>query len=248
MQPTVYALHIGTLATWLTVAGFGIVGTVIPDVGKNPTTAKKPIPYQELKPIVMTEGFSDAPLPPVQEMDTTVSSETVAEADPLPTPPAMPEIVAPAALPEIPNLPAAIAKPAATQAPAAAQPSPSQPSPARPARPATAPATAPAKPAAAGKPSSGGQNTGSGLSDAKRLSGGRMPAPSYPTAARSKGQAGTVVVEFVVGPDGSVISAFAKNPCPWPILNDCAVSTVRRWKFPPGAVTKYVRPITFKLK
>ena len=243
MQPTVYALHIGTLATWLTVAGFGIVGTVIPDVWENPTTAKKPIPYQELKPIVMTEGFSDAPLPPVQEMDTTVSSETVAEADPLPTPPAMPEIAAPAALPEIPNLPAAIAKPAATQAPAAAQPRPSQPSPARPAR----PASAPAKPAAAGKPGGGGNGT-STLSDAQRLASGYKPRPSYPSSARSRSHTGTVVVEFVIEENGRVLSASVQKSSGWPELDQSAVANMRRWKFAPGKRDKRTIPITFKLK
>ncbi|NJM38925.1 MAG: energy transducer TonB [Akkermansiaceae bacterium] len=85
------------------------------------------------------------------------------------------------------------------------------------------------------------------MSDAKRLAGGRMPAPSYPSEAKRKGQSGTIVVEFVVGENGSVISAYAKSPSPWPILNQQAVSCVRRWKFPPGKVTKYVRPIVFRL-
>ena len=86
------------------------------------------------------------------------------------------------------------------------------------------------------------------MSDAKRLAGGRMPPPSYPSEARAKGQTGTVLVEFVVGENGSVVSAYPKNPSPWPILNEQAVSCVRRWTFPPGNVTKYVRPIVFKLK
>ena len=240
MQPTVYALHIGTLATWLTVAGFGIVGTVIPDVLKNSTTAKKPIPYQELKPIVMTEGFSDAPLPPVQEMDTTQSQDP---APPLPTPPAMPEIAAPAPLPEIPNLPAAIAKPAAIQAPAVAQPRPSQPSPARPAR----PATAPAKPAAAGKPSGVGNGT-STLSDAQRLASGYKPRPSYPSSARSRSHTGTVVVEFVIEENGRVLSASVQKSSGWPELDQSAVANMRRWKFAPGKRDKRTIPITFKLK
>ncbi|NJM38364.1 MAG: energy transducer TonB, partial [Akkermansiaceae bacterium] len=80
-----------------------------------------------------------------------------------------------------------------------------------------------------GKAGSGGQNGGTGMSDAKRLAGGRMPAPSYPSEAKRKGQSGTIVVEFVVGENGSVISAYAKSPSPWPILNQQAVSCVRRW-------------------
>jgi protein TonB len=100
---------------------------------------------------------------------------------------------------------------------------------------------------AKGKAGNGGRNGGSGMSDAKRLAGGRMPAPAYPSEARSKGQTGTVLVEFVVGEDGSVVSAYAKKPSPWPILNERAVSAVRRWKFPPGTVAKYTRPIVFQL-
>jgi periplasmic protein TonB len=239
MSPFYYALHIGTLAIWLGVAGFGTVGMVIRDTWGNSPPVKNPDSYKDLKATVMTEGFSDAPLPPVQETDTSTTPE--AAADPTPTPPKMEEIPDLAPIPEIPNLPAAVAKSAAIPTPTPAKSRPSQPSPAR-------PAAATGKPATVGKPATSGQNTGSGLSDAKRLAGGRMPAPTYPAAARSRGQTGTVGVEFVVGADGRVVSAFAKTPCPWPILNDCAVSTVRRWKFPPGAVTKYTRPITFKLK
>lgn len=243
MSPLFYAIQIGTLAIWLAVAGFGTVGMVIPDVWGGRPSTNKPIPYQELKPIVMTEGFSDAPLPPVQEMDTTVSSEAVAEADPLPTPPAMPEIAAPAALPEIPNLPAAIAKPAATQAPAAVPSRPSQPRPARPAR----PATAPAKPAAAGKPSGVGNGT-STLSDAQRLASGYMPRPSYPSSARSRSHTGTVVVEFVIEENGRVLSASVQKSSGWPELDQSAVANMRRWKFAPGKRDKRTIPITFKLK
>ncbi len=85
------------------------------------------------------------------------------------------------------------------------------------------------------------------MSDAKRLAGGRMPPPSYPSAARRGGQTGTVLVEFVVGEDGRVVSAHAKSSSPWPLLNDAAIRCVRTWRFPPGKVTKFVRPIVFKL-
>ena len=98
-----------------------------------------------------------------------------------------------------------------------------------------------------GKTGQGGRNGESGISDAKRLGGGRMPAPTYPAQARAKGQSGTVIVEFIVGVDGDVISANAKCPSPWPLLNERAVSCVRRWKLPPGGVTKFIRPIVFKL-
>jgi protein TonB len=75
-----------------------------------------------------------------------------------------------------------------------------------------------------------------------------MPAPPYPTSARRNNQTGTVVVEFTIGTDGRVISAYAKSPSPHASLNEAAVSAVRRWKFPPGSVLKTQRPITFQLR
>ena len=86
------------------------------------------------------------------------------------------------------------------------------------------------------------------MSDAARLAAGRMPPPSYPPEARRKGQSGTVIVEFTVDASGRVISARAKSPSPWPLLNNEAVRTVRRWKFPPGGVMKLQRPIVFQLR
>lgn len=74
-----------------------------------------------------------------------------------------------------------------------------------------------------------------------------MPKPNYPAAARSRGQTGTVVVEFIVGENGRVVSARAKSPSPWPLLNEAAVKAVRGWRFPPGGVNTYTRPIIFHL-
>src|SRR5207247_3430139 len=65
---------------------------------------------------------------------------------------------------------------------------------------------------------------------------GRQPAPVYPTEARARSQQGTVVVQFMVGADGQVLSAEAWQPSPWPMLNEAALRTVRnRWHFPAGA-------------
>ena len=75
-----------------------------------------------------------------------------------------------------------------------------------------------------------------------------MPPPVYPAEARRRGQTGTLLVEFTVDAAGRVIAASAVTPSPWPLLNQEAVSAVRRWTFPPGSVMKLQRPIVFQLR
>ena len=262
MNPTVYALQIGTLAIWLSVAHFGTIGFVIPSTSQILPTAKPPELSTKLETVLLTEDFTPTPQPPSAPTSLSPTGETsdtpvpFAPEETLPTPPEMPDLTDFTPLPEIPDLPAPTAKPSPTPNPIptpAPTPRPASPPKTKPATRTAAPTSATGgsptgDPKAKGKPGTGGPKGTPGLSDSQRLAGGRMPAPAYPAAARSKGQAGTVVVEFTVGTDGSVTSAYAKSPCPWPLLNDCAVSTVRRWKFPPGKTTKYTRPITFKLK
>jgi TonB family protein len=66
--------------------------------------------------------------------------------------------------------------------------------------------------------------------------------------ARRSNQQGTVIVEFIVGTDGRVLSAWVKSPCPFSTLNNAAVSTIRsRWKFPTGSARRYKIPIVFRL-
>lgn len=74
-----------------------------------------------------------------------------------------------------------------------------------------------------------------------------MPSPAFPAYSRRNNQTGTVVVEFIVDASGNVISAYAKSSSNWPLLDNEAVRTVRRWKFPPGGIMKLERPIVFKL-
>ncbi|MEO5716602.1 MAG: TonB family protein [Luteolibacter sp.] len=258
MSPFLYALNIGTLATWLSVAGFGTIGIVIPVTFEILQKDKSDDPYKDLESTVLMEDFTTGDLPPSQETDTGTTGEAeetdvpLAEQETLPTPPDMPETAEITPLPEIPDMPPPVARSSENTAPAPTKPRPvpttNSKNPTRSTMPTSATGGSPkGKADAKGKTGNGGQNGGSGMSDAKRLAGGRMPAPSYPSEARAKGQTGTVLVEFVVGENGSVVSAYAKNPSPWPILNERAVSAVRRWKFPPGNVVKYTRPIVFQL-
>lgn len=257
MNSLLYATNIATFATWLSVGTFGTVAIVVPVtlemIHQHDAEAD---PYKNLESTFLTEDFSTGDLAPSQETDTGSTGDAneeevpFAEQDTLPTPPEMPELAELTPLPEVPDLPPPSLVPAKS-APAPPKPRPTTTRSNRETR-SSKPTNATGgsvkgKTTAKGKSGSGGSNGGSGMSDAKRLSGGRMPPPSYPPAARRSGQQGTVVVEFVVGENGRVVSAYAKQSSPWPLLNDSAVRCVRNWRFPPGKVTKYARPIVFKL-
>jgi TonB family protein len=58
-------------------------------------------------------------------------------------------------------------------------------------------------------------------------------APIYPTLARSMALQGTVKVEALVAPDGSVKTVDIKGG--HPVLAQAAVNTVRRWRWEPAA-------------
>jgi protein TonB len=78
---------------------------------------------------------------------------------------------------------------------------------------------------------------------------GQQPAPEYPREAVLAQQEGVVVVRFVVGKDGRVISADAVTPSHWPLLNQAAVRAVRdTWQFAPGPVRSYEVSIQFQLR
>lgn len=229
MSALLHSLQIITLATWLSVVGFGSVGLVM-HTGNPGRDAVSPPLETTLLPEDFTLGDESLPETDGSSPEPTSS----AEAETLPVPPEMPELTEFEPLPVVPSLPpvAAIRE--------------SRPAPRPAVRSGSSDRTPRKRP---GKTSSSGKTGGnSGMSDSARLAAGRMPAPSYPPEARRKGQTGTVVVEFIVDSSGRVISAYAKQASPWPLLNDEAVRTVRRWKFPPGGVMKRQRPIVFQLR
>jgi len=59
------------------------------------------------------------------------------------------------------------------------------------------------------------------------------PAPRYPSDALRAGQAGEVLVEFTVNPDGSVANARVVRADPPRVFDREAVAAVRRWRFEP---------------
>ena len=72
------------------------------------------------------------------------------------------------------------------------------------------------------------------------------PAPRYPPDALRAGQAGEVLVEFTVNPDGSVGNARVVRADPPRVFDREAVSAVRRWRFEPvGEATTTRRVIGF---
>lgn len=236
MHSLLYPLNIGTLATWLSVAGVGTVGVWLPA-----WTAPPPPPQPALETLWLEPEITlgePAPEPTGETPATPDPPE--ATPVPMPAPPEMPQLAALDPLPEVPDLPPA---PEPVDPPRSRSASRTATSASRPPRP--APRASSAQSAAQGTAT--GAATGAMSPDA-RLAGGRMPAPRYPSEARRLGQTGTLVVEFTIDTSGRVISAYAKNPSPWPLLNEEAVRTVRRWKFPPGPVMKLQRPIVFQLR
>ncbi|MEI6656566.1 MAG: TonB family protein [Verrucomicrobiota bacterium] len=223
MSPLIYALHIATLALWVSLAGLDVVGWVLPIWRAEPKSSR---------------AMETAAVLPPPEISLGEPTESVAESTPgvaletLPTPPEPPAISEFSPLPELPEVPA---KPTAP----AVQGTPKNPA-------SQAARQTDTKPEDRTQGAAG--SVVSGPSAAARMAAGQMPPPIYPPEARRHGQTGTVLVEFVVGTDGRVISASPKNPSPWPLLNNEALRTVRGWKFLPGAVMRLQRPIVFQLK
>ncbi|MDR3405058.1 MAG: energy transducer TonB [Chthoniobacter sp.] len=78
---------------------------------------------------------------------------------------------------------------------------------------------------------------------------GRQPAPDYPPEAIAARHQGNVRVRFSVGEDGRVLTAQVVGPCPWPMLNQSALRTVReRWRFRAGPPRLYEVTIAFQIK
>jgi len=232
-KKAVYALNVITLAAWLSAGLGAMIGF---SVRQDWTVAFAVKP----KPLSMMTSIDIAP-PDAPQTEETIASEEPADTTLIPvtaqvaTPPPMPEITPMATLPEIPELPAPVIKKVATQvAPPATNRPQTKVSEAN--RPATEnKATGNTPPAAATSLSFGN-------------GAGRQPAPSYPLQARRSNQQGTVLIEFIVGTDGKVLSAWVKTPCPYELLNNSALSTIRsRWKFAAGAARRYKIPIVFRL-
>lgn len=80
------------------------------------------------------------------------------------------------------------------------------------------------------------------------------PKPPYPRLAIRKGYEGTVVLLVEVLADGSVRGVEISQSSGYPILDRCALKTVRKWRFIPGkrgeesVPMKVKLPVVFRLK
>lgn len=233
MHSLTHALNIGTLATWMSVAAFGSVGVMLGRAVHLPLVAE--VAGVELMQTPLELESVDV----ADSMNKASDQSAAVESIELPAPPEMLPAMQSEALPEVPDMPKTEVKKVSEMIKS-------------PAKPASKPAVKPQRSSAvAGNPSAGNNASASGaatMSNAARLAAGRMPAPRYPSEARSKGQAGTVLIEFTVDPSGRVSSAHIASPCPWSVLNEEALRAVRNWKFPPGSVMTFKKPIVFKLR
>ncbi|MFW2374640.1 MAG: energy transducer TonB [Gammaproteobacteria bacterium] len=87
--------------------------------------------------------------------------------------------------------------------------------------------------------------------DASRLNN---PAPAYPIASRRRGEAGTVVLEVLIMPDGSVAEVRIKHSSGYPRLDKSALTAVKRWHYMPAKQNgvpiqySYLQPVNFALR
>ena len=229
MHSLTHALNIGTLATWMSVAAFGSAGVIL---GR---AVHMPPPAAEVAGVELVQEMQIESFDLVGSTEVGANEATMRESMNLPSPP---ETLPPLnydALPEVPEMPSVDAKKvsAAIKPAFKATPRPQKSS------------------AVLGNSSTANKESASGsatISNAERLASGRMPAPHYPSEARKQGQAGTVLIEFTVDASGRVSSAHIASPCPWSVLNQEALRAVKNWKFPPGGVMTYKKPIVFKLR
>ena len=79
--------------------------------------------------------------------------------------------------------------------------------------------------------------------------GGSFPKPNYPGFALRNHYQGTVTIEIIVDAAGAVVSAKVITSSGFPILDESALSTVKKdWRFPPGQARDYIWPCVFKLE
>ena len=232
-----HALQIATLAAWVSSGIGAVVGFAVPQPWIV-TAREKPSALAVQRFVeLMDQPEQESPTKSIEQ--PTVNPETIPVIATL-SPPPMPEVLTTTDLPEIPELPAPEIRKTAQQIASRPQPN---------AVPAEKPSAKPdAQPSTKTAAASGNSLPAVATSLSFGSGAGRQPAPAYPLQSRRSNEQGTVVVEFLVGTDGKVLSAWVKIPSPFPALDNATLSTVRnRWSFPAGPARRYRIPIVFRL-
>ena len=249
MSPLLYAINIGTLATWLTVAGASSVACVVKVVERLPDLlADKP---KETEVFITPMAMGSAPPAATEASDEALTEEAaipeIPEVPEIPEMPELPEITDLEPLPDIPDLPQ-VTSPEGTQQPKpAVKPAVSRPKTSSNRSTAGQKSTTGESGRGTGTGNGSAQGSGDSAAGASRWVGGRMPKPNYPSACRKAGQQGRVVVNFTVDERGYVVNVSLASSCAYSALNEEALRTVRRWKFKPGPRASASRPIVFQL-
>jgi protein TonB len=256
MSSLLYALNIGTLATWLTVAGASAVAAVVHVNERLPLLDENRREETELSvtPLAMgsappaeaaaEDAAEEAPAEPQE-----VEPAALAELPETPEMPALPDLSELEPLPEIPEMPVApapaevrreAAPKVAVRAAAASSSSTKR-----------AAGQRQTASAASGRGSGQGNGSargaGSSAVGSNRWLGLRKASPVYPAAAKRQGQQGRVLVQFTVDERGNVVDARVTGPSPYPLLNQEALRTIRRFKAKPGVRATTSQPIIFQL-
>lgn len=260
MSPFLYALNIGTFATWLTVAGASTVACVVQISDRLPEL----ITFGDLMDADVTAEVdlgdmsqgSAPPADPNQEAteEESAPEEQVAEAELPEAPeelPEIPEVAEMEPLPEIPDFPQPTPKPAVAKPESAPKPK----AVARNTSGKAKESTPGARKASSNGQSGAGTGKGSGTASGSgsspmgsaRFAGGRFPKPNYPSAARRAGIEGRVVVFITVDERGNVVSASVRGSSGDASLDEAALSSARRAKFPPGTRATATKPILFRI-
>jgi protein TonB len=252
MNSLLYALNIGTLATWLTVSAASTVATLVRVEERLPERNAADDGVSELFMTPQAMGSAPPAESPAAADDAVVSEqpevtdEVVAELPETPELAAIPDLAEMEPLPEIPDLPVAPkVEPDARPKPAAraAGTQPKQ------GRTSTAGRSASSGESGRGSGRGNGSARGAGSSEvgSDRWLGLRKASPVYPAAAKRQGQQGRVVVQFTVDERGNVVDARVTGPSPYPLLNQEALRTIRRFKAKPGVRATTSQPIIFQL-
>jgi protein TonB len=249
VHPLLYALNIGTLATWISLSGASTVAVAIKVHERLPK-------LNEVKPAEIELAFIDQAMgsaPPAAPEDAALTEEDLTQEE-LPQPevipevpemPEIPEVAELEPLPEIPDLPMKADGEIKPKPQPAVKRSADQP------KQATRTKTVVRRSGPTGNGSGQGAGTAKGSGDsasgASRWVGMKTGRLNYPPAAKRAGEQGSVTVVFTVDERGYVVNARVSGPCSYPQLNEAALSHVRRFRAKPGPRATNTQVVRFQI-